>query len=109
VVGIDGSEKSRKAAEYAISIAKMYNAALITICILTSDIGCSTVTLSSCQKYCTRFERYFITKKIFLSMLWNAAHDFPSRKRMQGKREQERAAEKREIKIRYCTEVFLAA
>jgi nucleotide-binding universal stress UspA family protein len=39
VVGIDGSEKSMKAAEYAISIAKMYNAELIATNILTSDIG----------------------------------------------------------------------
>src|ERR671910_1263965 len=39
VVGIDGSEKSVKAAEYAISIAKMYNAELIAINVLTSDIG----------------------------------------------------------------------
>ena len=28
VVGIDGSEKSMKASEYAISIAKIYNAEL---------------------------------------------------------------------------------
>jgi len=39
VVGIDGSEKSMKAAEYAISIAKIYNAELIATNILTSDIG----------------------------------------------------------------------
>jgi len=39
VVGIDGSEESMKAAEYAISIAKLYNAELIAITVLTSDIG----------------------------------------------------------------------
>jgi nucleotide-binding universal stress UspA family protein len=39
VVDIDGSEKSMKAAEYAISIAKIYNAELIATNILTSDIG----------------------------------------------------------------------
>jgi nucleotide-binding universal stress UspA family protein len=39
VVGIDGSEKSMKAAGYAISIAKIYNAELIATNILTSDIG----------------------------------------------------------------------
>ena len=39
MVGIDGSEESMKAAEYAISIAKLYNAELIAITVLTSDIG----------------------------------------------------------------------
>ena len=39
VVAIDGSEDSMKAAEYAISIAKLYNAELIAITVLTSDIG----------------------------------------------------------------------
>jgi nucleotide-binding universal stress UspA family protein len=39
VVGIDGSYESMKAAEYAISVAKMYNAELIAINVLTSDIG----------------------------------------------------------------------
>ena len=39
VVGIDGSEESMKAAEYAISIAKLYNAELNAITVLTSDIG----------------------------------------------------------------------
>ena len=39
VVGIDGSEISMKAAEYAISIAKLYNAELNAITVLTSDIG----------------------------------------------------------------------
>jgi len=39
MVGIDGSEESINAAEYAIAIAKMYNAELIAINVLTSDIG----------------------------------------------------------------------
>ena len=39
VVGIDGSDESMKAAEYAVSMAKMYNAELIAINVLTSDIG----------------------------------------------------------------------
>jgi nucleotide-binding universal stress UspA family protein len=39
VVGIDGSEESMKAAEYAISITKLYNAELNAITVLTSDIG----------------------------------------------------------------------
>src|SRR5919109_826434 len=39
MVGIDGSEESTNAAEYAIAIAKMYNAELIAINVLTSDIG----------------------------------------------------------------------
>ena len=39
VVGIDGSEESMKAAEYAISTAKLYNAELNAITVLTSDIG----------------------------------------------------------------------
>ena len=38
-VCIDGSDESMKAAEYAISVAKMYDAELIAINILTSDIG----------------------------------------------------------------------
>ena len=39
LVGIDGSEESMKAAEYAVSITKLYDAELIAINILTSDIG----------------------------------------------------------------------
>jgi nucleotide-binding universal stress UspA family protein len=39
VVGIDGSDESMNAAEYAISVAKMYDAELIAINVLTSDIG----------------------------------------------------------------------
>jgi nucleotide-binding universal stress UspA family protein len=39
MVGIDGSEESINAADYAIAIAKMYNAELIAINVLTSDIG----------------------------------------------------------------------
>jgi nucleotide-binding universal stress UspA family protein len=39
VVGIDGSGESMKAADYAISVAKTYNAELIAINVLTSDIG----------------------------------------------------------------------
>jgi nucleotide-binding universal stress UspA family protein len=31
LVGIDGSEESTRAAEYAVSIAKLYNAELIAI------------------------------------------------------------------------------
>ena len=39
VVGIDGSDESMNAADYAISVAKMYDAELIAINVLTSDIG----------------------------------------------------------------------
>jgi nucleotide-binding universal stress UspA family protein len=39
MVGIDGSEESMDAADYAIVVAKMYNAELIAINVLTSDIG----------------------------------------------------------------------
>jgi hypothetical protein len=39
LVGIDGSEESMRAAEYAVSIAKLYNAELIAINVLTPDIG----------------------------------------------------------------------
>jgi nucleotide-binding universal stress UspA family protein len=39
VVGIDGSEESMRAAEYTISVAKLYNAELIAVHVLTSDIG----------------------------------------------------------------------
>lgn len=39
LVGIDGSEESMKAAEYAVSITKLYDAELIAINVLTSDIG----------------------------------------------------------------------
>ncbi len=39
MVGIDGSEESTKAAECAISMAKMYDAELVAINVLTSDIG----------------------------------------------------------------------
>jgi nucleotide-binding universal stress UspA family protein len=39
VVGIDGSDESMNAAEYAISVARMYDAELIAINVLTSDIG----------------------------------------------------------------------
>jgi nucleotide-binding universal stress UspA family protein len=38
-VGVDGSAESMKAAEYAISVAKMYDAELVAINVLTSDIG----------------------------------------------------------------------
>ena len=37
LVGIDGSEESMRAAEYAVSIAKLYNAELIAITVLTPD------------------------------------------------------------------------
>lgn len=37
LVGIDGSEESMRAAEYAVSIAKLYNAELIAINVLTPD------------------------------------------------------------------------
>jgi nucleotide-binding universal stress UspA family protein len=49
MVGIDGSEKSMEPAEYAISIAKMYNAELTAINVLTSDIGyiCSSPGIES--------------------------------------------------------------
>ena len=39
MVGIDGSEQSINAADYAIDIAKKLNAELIAINVLTSDIG----------------------------------------------------------------------
>ena len=39
LVGIDGSEESMEAAEYAVSITKLYDAELIAINVLTSDIG----------------------------------------------------------------------
>jgi nucleotide-binding universal stress UspA family protein len=39
VVGIDGSEESMRAAEHTISVAKLYNAELIAVHVLTSDIG----------------------------------------------------------------------
>jgi nucleotide-binding universal stress UspA family protein len=39
MVGIDGSEESINAADYAIAIANRYNAELIAINVLTSDIG----------------------------------------------------------------------
>jgi nucleotide-binding universal stress UspA family protein len=39
MVGIDGSEESINAADYAIAISNKYNAELIAINILTSDIG----------------------------------------------------------------------
>jgi nucleotide-binding universal stress UspA family protein len=39
VVGIDGSEESMKAVEFAISMAKIYRAELIAVHVLTSDIG----------------------------------------------------------------------
>jgi nucleotide-binding universal stress UspA family protein len=39
LVGIDGSEEFMRAAEYAVSIAKLYNAELIAINVLTPDIG----------------------------------------------------------------------
>jgi nucleotide-binding universal stress UspA family protein len=39
MVGIDGSEESINAADYAIAIANKYNAELIAIHVLTSDIG----------------------------------------------------------------------
>jgi nucleotide-binding universal stress UspA family protein len=39
MVGIDGSEESVNAADYAITIAKRYNAELIAVNVLTSDIG----------------------------------------------------------------------
>jgi nucleotide-binding universal stress UspA family protein len=39
MVGIDGSEKSINAADYAIVIAKRHNAELIAVNVLTSDIG----------------------------------------------------------------------
>ncbi len=38
MVGIDGSEESVNAADYAIAIAKRYNAELIAVNVLTSDI-----------------------------------------------------------------------
>ena len=49
MVGIDGSEESMKAAEYAISIAKLYNAELNAITVLTSDIGIP-IFFSGCRK-----------------------------------------------------------
>ena len=39
MVGIDGSEESVNAAEFAIAIAKRYNAELIAVNVLTFDIG----------------------------------------------------------------------
>lgn len=39
MVGIDGSKESVNAADYAIAIAKRYNAELIAVNVLTSDIG----------------------------------------------------------------------
>jgi nucleotide-binding universal stress UspA family protein len=39
MVGIDGSEESVNAADYAIAIAKKHNAELIAVNVLTSDIG----------------------------------------------------------------------
>lgn len=39
MVGIDGSEESVNAADYAIVIAKRHNAELIAVNVLTSDIG----------------------------------------------------------------------
>jgi len=39
MVGIDGSEESVNAADYAIAIAKRYNTELIVVNVLTSDIG----------------------------------------------------------------------
>lgn len=39
MVGIDGSEESVNAADYAIAIAKRYNAELIAVNVLNSDIG----------------------------------------------------------------------
>ena len=39
MVGIDGSEQSINAADYAIAIAKRHNAELIAVNVLTSDIG----------------------------------------------------------------------
>jgi nucleotide-binding universal stress UspA family protein len=39
MVGIDGSDESLNAADYAIAIAKRHNAELIAVNVLTSDIG----------------------------------------------------------------------
>lgn len=39
MVSIDGSEESVNAADYAIAIAKRYNAELIAVNVLTFDIG----------------------------------------------------------------------
>jgi nucleotide-binding universal stress UspA family protein len=39
MVGIDGSEESVNAADYALAIAKRHNAELIAVNVLTSDIG----------------------------------------------------------------------
>ena len=39
MVGIDDSEESVNAADYAIAIAKRYNAELIAVNVLTFDIG----------------------------------------------------------------------
>jgi nucleotide-binding universal stress UspA family protein len=39
MVGIDGSEESMKAVEFAISMAKIYRTELIAVHVLTSDIG----------------------------------------------------------------------
>lgn len=39
MVGIDGSEESVNAGDYAIAIAKRHNVELIAVNVLTSDIG----------------------------------------------------------------------
>lgn len=39
LVTIDGSENSKKAADYAISMAKKYNAQLIILYVLYSELG----------------------------------------------------------------------
>ncbi len=39
MIGIDGSEQSVNAVDYAIAIAKRHNAELIAVNVLTSDIG----------------------------------------------------------------------
>jgi nucleotide-binding universal stress UspA family protein len=39
MVGIDGSEESMKAVEFAICMAKIYRAEIIAVHVLTSDIG----------------------------------------------------------------------
>jgi nucleotide-binding universal stress UspA family protein len=39
MVGIDGSEESVNASDYAIAIAKRHNAELIAVNVLTSDVG----------------------------------------------------------------------
>ena len=45
MVGIDGSEESVNAADYAIAIAKRYNAELIAVNVLTVDIGYANSSL----------------------------------------------------------------